>query len=165
MEQKLIKSYKRMVIRGKRGRQVPVLLTKEVEKWLEILEKQRSSFVDPDNVYMFATKKGLGHLRGHTILMEYSKVCGAANPELLRSTKLRKQVATMSQLVNLQNNELDILARFLGHDINVHREYYRLPEDHIQVAKVAKLLHSVEKGLNIDGLKLDEIDVNSNIGG
>ncbi|ELU18642.1 hypothetical protein CAPTEDRAFT_209198 [Capitella teleta] len=124
---------------------------------------EKLGIIVEDNVYMFATKKGLGHLRGHTILMEYSKVCGAANPELLRSTKLRKQVATMSQLVNLQNNELDI-ARFLGHDINVHREYYRLPEDHIQVAKVAKLLHSVEKGLHIDGLKLDEIDVNSNIG-
>ncbi|ELU18630.1 hypothetical protein CAPTEDRAFT_209185 [Capitella teleta] len=67
----------------------------------------------------------------------------------------------MSQLVNLQDNELDILARFLGHDVNVHREYYRLPEDHIQVAKVAKLLQASERGQDITSMKLSDIEIDT----
>ena len=34
----------------------------------------------------------------------------------------------MSQILNLNENELDVLARFMGHDIKVHRKYYRLPD-------------------------------------
>ncbi len=46
--------------------------------------------------------------------------------------------------MNLKNNELNQLAKFLGHDIRVHREYYRLSENTIQLAKVSKLLLSLE---------------------
>ena len=79
----------------------------------------------------------------------------------MTSTHLRKHIATISQVVNLKDNELDVIANFLGHDIKTHREYYRLPESTVQVAKVSKLLLSVEKGnyLNIKGKSLDEIDV------
>lgn len=164
MEQELIDAFKRMEIRGKRGRKVPVLLTKEVENWLETLMQFRSLHIKTENPFLFATKQTLGHLRGHLTLSKVSKDCGAKNPELLRSTKLRKQVATISQLVNLKGNELDILAKFLGHDLAVHREYYRLPEDHIQVAKVSKLLHAAENGQDITGLKLDDINISGDMG-
>ena len=53
---------------------------------------------------------------------------------------------TMSQILNLQENELDMLARFMGHNLRVHREYYRLPEQSLQVAKISKLLLMMEKG-------------------
>jgi len=49
----------------------------------------------------------------------------------------------MAQFLNLQNNELDSLAKFLGHDINIHREFYRLPQNTIELAKVSKLLFAV----------------------
>jgi len=41
---------------------------------------------------------------------------------------------------------MDQLANFLGHDIRVHREFYRLPESTLQLAKVSKLLMAMEKG-------------------
>lgn len=72
--------------------------------------------------------------------------CGAKNPELLTATKLRKHIATCSQVLNLSGNELEQLANFLGHNINVHREYYRLPQETIFLAKVSKLLLAAEKG-------------------
>jgi len=55
---------------------------------------------------------------------------------------LRKHVITISQVLNLKENELDIdlLAQFMGHDIRVHREFYRLPLDVLQTAEVAKIL-------------------------
>lgn len=84
---------------------------------------------------------------------------GATHPEYLRSTQLRKQVATTSQILDFKNNELDQLADFLGHNINVHREYYRLPEATIQVTKISKLLLALEKGklTELKGKSLDEI--------
>ncbi len=72
----------------------------------------------------------------------------------------------MTQVLNLKENELDILARFLGHDIRVHREYYRLPDQTLQVAKVAKLLIAMEDGQpGIQmGQTLDDIVINPNEG-
>ncbi|XP_052250120.1 uncharacterized protein LOC127857621 [Dreissena polymorpha] len=67
----------------------------------------------------------------------------------------------MTQLFNLSENEIDILAKFLGHDIRVHREFYRLPDGTMQVAKVSKLLMMMESGqITRNSVNLlDDIDV------
>ncbi|KAG8176112.1 hypothetical protein JTE90_025570 [Oedothorax gibbosus] len=57
----------------------------------------------------------------------------------------------------------DVLRKFAKecHDMAVHREYYRLPQSTIYLAKVSKILLAVEKG-NVQaykGLSLDEINV------
>ena len=60
-----------------------------------------------------------------------------------------------------------MLAGFLGHDIKVHREYYRLPEYTIQIAKCGKLLMLMDRG-NINdfaGKTLDEIEIDTNTDG
>ena len=58
---------------------------------------------------------------------------------------------------------MDALATFLGHDIRVHREYYRLPDSTYQVAKISKILLGLEKGTiqTMKGRSLDEIQMNS----
>jgi len=43
----------------------------------------------------------------------------ATEPSTMTSTN---DVATVSQILNLKDNELDTLAQFLGHDIRVHRK-------------------------------------------
>lgn len=48
-------------------------------------------------------------------------------PENVRCTRLRKHIATTSQLLNLNDHELEQLANMMGHDVRIHREYYRLP--------------------------------------
>ncbi|XP_036002156.1 uncharacterized protein LOC118565660 isoform X2 [Fundulus heteroclitus] len=52
----------------------------------------------------------------------------------------------------------------MGHNIRVHRQYYRLPEGTLQVAKVAKLLMACGRGelSKFKGLTLDEINVDPN---
>ena len=80
-------------------------------------------------------------------------------PELLRSIKLRKHIATVSQVANLKDNELDMLAKFMGHDVRIHRKFYRLPDETLQVARVSKLLMACSGGGNIAGKNLEEIDV------
>ena len=61
--------------------------------------------------------------------------------------------------MNLAENESDWLARHLGHDIRVHREFYRLHESTVELAKISKILIASEKGEThkLKGLSLEEI--------
>ena len=49
----------------------------------------------------------------------------------------------------------------MGHNLDVHKHYYRLPQEALLLAKVSKLLMLVEKGKvsEFSGKPLDEIDV------
>lgn len=169
LEQQLCRVLTIIEIVGKRGRTVPVILTAEMKKWISLLIESRQSVgINEANKFVFARANygSVGHIRGCDCLRSYSEECGAEFPKLLRSTHLRKQIATLSQLFNLKENELDILANFLGHDIRVHREFYRLPEHTLQVAKVSKLLFTLENGQFADqcGKNLDEITVDADEG-
>jgi hypothetical protein len=164
VEMELCRKLFRVEIPGKRGRTVPVLFTRQMKEWLDVLIETRSkSGVISSNKWMFPTSHygGEGYIRGSDAMRKLSIECGAKMPEALRSTLLRKQIATMMQMLNLQENELDIVAGFLGHDIRVHRAYYRLPEDSLQCAKVAKLLLASERGdSSLSGKTLDDININ-----
>ncbi|XP_051734581.1 uncharacterized protein LOC127504143 isoform X42 [Ctenopharyngodon idella] len=162
-ERKVAKYFDRVEIRGKRSRMVPVLLTPDMITAMDLLIKNRNECqVHTENVYLFARPCVLSHYRGSDCFRKYSKRCGAKNPESLTSTRLRKQVATLSTVLNLKENEMDQLATFLGHDIRVHREFYRLPESTLQLAKVSKLLIAMEKGRlsDLQGKGLDDIEIN-----
>ncbi|XDV21744.1 hypothetical protein PO909_026768 [Leuciscus waleckii] len=103
--------------------------------------------------------------RGRKVAVLLSPDVVDALTHLVRSTQLRKHVATLSQVLNLKNHELDQVADFLGHDIRVHREYYRLPEATTQLAKISKLLLALEKGTlaNLQGETLEEIEIEDNL--
>jgi len=164
LEKKLCNTLERIELVGKKGRTVPVILAHVMKRNIELLIKTRDSCgVSEANKFVFA-RAHYGsecHIRGSDCLRNFSESCGAKFPTLLRSTKLRKQIATLSQIMNLKDHELDILANFLGHDIRVHREFYRLPEETLEVAKVSKLLLLMEKGdlSEMKGKTLDEIQV------
>jgi len=70
----------------------------------------------------------------------------AVHSERLRSVQLRKHVATLSQVLNKKRNELDMLAQFMGHDINVHRQFYRTPSETMQTAHISKIFMLMESG-------------------
>ncbi|KAL6467410.1 hypothetical protein MHYP_G00252140 [Metynnis hypsauchen] len=165
LEKKLCHHFSRIEIRGKRGRKVPVLLTPTMQRNMELLKEKREECVVPsENIYMFARPAALSHLRGSDCLREFATECGAKNPKALSSTKLRKHIATLSNVLNLSNTELDQLADFLGHDVRVHRDYYRLPEGTLQLAKISKILMALETGRlgEFSGKNLDEIHIDPN---
>ena len=87
--------------------------------------------------------------------------CDRQNPSAIKSTKLRKYIAIVSQVIDLNGSELDWLARHRGHDIAVHREYYRLHESTVELSKVSRLLMAVEEGnaLKYSGKKLEDIPI------
>ena len=63
----------------------------------------------------------------------YANDAGLDNTNSIWSTKLRKHVATASQILVL-------------HDLQVHREYYQLPDTVQRVTKLSRLFLSLERG-------------------
>lgn len=161
-EKNLCKHFQRIEIKGKRGRKVPILLTPDMMASMDLLVKTRQSCDVPDeNYFLFGRPQALSHFRGSDVIRQIAQSCGASHPEALSSTKLRKHMATMSKVLNLKDNEMDNLADFLGHDIRVHRQYYRLPEGTLQLAKISKVLMAMEQGRlsEFKGKSLDEINI------
>ncbi|XP_041466027.1 uncharacterized protein LOC121416603 [Lytechinus variegatus] len=155
-----------VMVRGKRDRGVPILLTKEMTECVNILIEQRDRVgINEDNPFVFACLgNSLNPLRGHDCIRRFASSCGAKHPDLLTATKVIKHIATCSQVLNLSGNELEQLANFLGHNIHVHREYYRLPQETIFLAKVSKLLLAAEKGNLSTELSVDMSVKEDNLG-
>ncbi|XP_033747261.1 uncharacterized protein LOC117332456 [Pecten maximus] len=151
----LLQRHSRIEIMGKKGSKVPILLTTAMKKNIDAMLSRRTF----DSNYVFAKADSKYPVRGTDVLRKLSQKSGCKHPHLIRSTAMRKQLATVSQVLNLSNTDQDLLATFLGHDIRVHREYYRLPESTLEIAKVSKILHAVNEGnvASLQGKSLDEI--------
>lgn len=169
-EKKLVDNFMRVEIEGKRGRKVHVLLTADMCREIdELLETRHKVGVNSENAFIFSRPffSSEDHMAGHDCLREAAVNSHAKQPETLTSTKLRKHIATVSQILNLTDHELDQVCGFMGHDVRVHREYYRLPEDTLQLAKVSRILIAMDqgkiadfKGQSLEGIEVD-IEVNA----
>jgi len=69
------------------------------------------------------------------------------------------------QLLGLTPGEMEWLANHLGHDINIHRDVYRLHESSIEISKISRLLLAVESGevAKFKGRELKDIDVSGKL--
>jgi len=62
----------------------------------------------------------------------------------------------------MEERDLQEVARHMGHELAVHRKFYRLQDDIIELAKISKLLIAVENGkaAQYSGISLDDLDLN-----
>lgn len=164
LEKKLCRHFAWIEMKGKRRRKVPVLLTPEMQKSLELLKEKRGVCgVPSENIYVFARPSALSHLRGSDCLRDFAVECGAKHPKALLSTKHRKYVAALSSVLNLNSTEIDRLADVLGHSVRVQQEDYRLPEGTLQLAKISKVLMALETGRlgEFSGKNLEDITIDA----
>ena len=61
------------------------------------------------------------------LMKKYSITCGASDPESLRGTNLRMQLATKCSTMKMTEDQVDKLANFMGHDNRIHKNYYAEP--------------------------------------
>lgn len=146
------------------GENVAVLLTSELVSAITLLVSKRTSCgVQKDNLFLFAKPDGSASsvYCGRGCINSFSKLCRAKNPEYLRSAYFQKHITRVFQILNLENDELNHLAKLLGLDIRTERDYYRSPEAAEELAKIAKLLLAMEKGSleTFKGNSLDEIEI------
>ncbi|XP_060083174.1 uncharacterized protein LOC132562449 [Ylistrum balloti] len=164
VEKMLCDTFERVEIRGKKGRTVPVLLTPCLIKNIDCLMKYREeSGVSKENPYLFprSSFESLNPIRSADCLRRFAQDARLEKPENLTSTQLRKHVATISQVLNLSKSDLENMANFLGHDIEIHRSFYRIPQQTLEIAKMGRLLTAFDNGTvsKYSGKTLDEIPV------
>ncbi|XP_039675540.1 uncharacterized protein LOC120570916 isoform X5 [Perca fluviatilis] len=162
--QVLSKHFIRINIPNRTGQNVAVLLTSELVSAITLLvNKRKACGVHKDNPFLFAkpdsSPTSLHH--GRVCIRAFSILCHAKNPEHLRAMHFHKHIARVFQILYLENDELDHLAKLLGHNIRADKDYYRLPEAAVELAKIAKLLLAMEKGSleRFEGNSLDQIEI------
>ncbi|CAH0558836.1 unnamed protein product [Brassicogethes aeneus] len=168
LEKSMSATFKRVVVFGKGSKPVPILFTKRMQQFVDILLKiRRENDIVPDsNKYVFANPGSVDRwMSGSSALRKLAFKCGAKKPELLTSTRFRKQIATILQLMCFEKTEMEQIAKFMGHTEKTHTEFYRLTEDVFQTAKVAKvlLLLNAGKGTEFKGKSLSEIQVDGDL--
>ena len=103
---------------------MPILLTKDVVNAIDLIIKLRSVVgVAKDKTYLFPapTKASLSSLRGYQCINNViARVDGVEKPKLIKSTKLRKYVATVAQIINLEGNEVTIYYCKIGSNTYMH---------------------------------------------
>ncbi|KAJ8929701.1 hypothetical protein NQ314_017595 [Rhamnusium bicolor] len=162
-EKVLATKYRRVLNSGKGSRAVVILFPEVIEIYIKLLLEHRNKFIEEDNDYLFAipgSKVKWG--RGDIAIRNLTKKMRLKNPSAITSNKLRKQIATVMQILNLSKDDVKQFSTFMGHTEKTHEEFYELPVDLYQTAKVSKMLLMIEKGVPVEhkGKSLSEIDIN-----
>lgn len=120
----------------------------DIEKAIELLLKYRNiADIDLGNPYIFPARNGsLMPIRGSEVVRQYRETIPLQRPEAITATKMRKHAATATQVLNMTENDQDNFAKHMGHDILVHRKFYRRNEKATGVIDVGKILKVLESG-------------------
>ncbi|XP_050511892.1 uncharacterized protein LOC126887959 isoform X1 [Diabrotica virgifera virgifera] len=166
-EKLLCRNFRRIITGGKGSKPVAILISPFLNEKIELMIKIREKIklIPEDNKYIFANpNSSKGWFHGISVIKQFAKNCGAKDPNSLTSTKFRKQTATILQIMDINNTDMEQLATFMGHTKKTHEEWYRLPQDLYQTAKIAKLMIALNKGdVNIyKGKSLDDINIEEN---
>ncbi|XP_041952933.1 uncharacterized protein si:dkey-117m1.4 [Alosa sapidissima] len=119
----------RVGVQGKRGRVQPLILPPHSEACLDMLLQTRPGVgVDPLNPFVFARPyhSPATPLRGTDLLRSLARSSGTRNPRALTQTRVRRQVAILTQLLLLAEAEEEAqkgaaVQRLEGF---LHREYH-----------------------------------------
>ena len=132
----------------KYGTAAPILLPEDIVTPINLLISCREEVgISRENPFLFAvptrnSKNCLYRYRCFSTVLK--RVEGLSNPENIKSTKLRKYVATVTQVTSLNGNELEWLCRSIGHSVEVQQQYYRLQDSAVELSKVSKLLITID---------------------
>ncbi|KAJ8302560.1 hypothetical protein KUTeg_018956 [Tegillarca granosa] len=148
-------------VRGKstRGlRKVFVLLTLDMVQGIcHLLSTRVYAGVDPSNEYVFG-RTTPSPLDGCEAMRDITTNCpGLIKPELIRTRLLRKYLATTCQILDMNKDELQLLADHMGHSLEIHTNIYKLQTSVLERTKVARLLLAMEKG-NLNKLRGNSLD-------
>jgi hypothetical protein len=157
-EQLLCKSYKRVVGGGKGSRAVVILFPPKLQKQIELLLECRTSIgVLKSNQYLFAYPNRTEYLRSGVVLKQFAVLSGVKRPDLMTGNNIRKQIATIMLVANLDKEHYSELAKFMGHTEKTHKEFYEINQDAYQTAKIGNLLKMIDQGKNQG--EIQEVDI------
>lgn len=146
------------------GKKVAMTLTPKLLAAITLLVNKREACgVHKDNPFLFGRPDGpcTSFYRGNQCALAFATRCGAKTTTNLQVSLLRKHIARVFQILSLENDELDQLAKLLGRDIKTDREYYQTPEAAVDIAKISELLSAMVNGSleRFEGKSLEEIEI------
>lgn len=106
----------------------PYYFQKKIQEYIDLLlsVRERTNYVPKENPFLFAlTGSRKKWIDGSSTLTKFAERCGAKNPKTITSSRLRKQIATVLQILNLTEIEMEQIASFMGHTKKTHQEFYR----------------------------------------
>lgn len=161
---KIAKNYVRVSITNKKGFMNVGLIIhlKLIESINLILENRANEGIKENNKYVFAKKTYKDSVdkwyESYIAIREFSAACGVKDHTSLRGTLMRKQVATMMYGLDLKDKNLKDLTTFLGHDYEIHKNYYiqRIP---VRELMSTTPLLEIAQGTSEERLSLPENDL------
>ncbi|XP_069386326.1 uncharacterized protein [Paralichthys olivaceus] len=160
----------RVGVQGKRGRVQPLILPPHCEPCLELLLQTRQDVgVDPANPYVFARPyhSPATPLRGTDLLRSLARSSGTRNPRALTQTRVRRQVAILTQLLLLGEGEepgqpggsaVERLEHFLEREYHVTQSCAGIGQDPGLMGRVGRVVLCGERdGVLFRGMSLNHI--------
>ncbi|XP_060085228.1 uncharacterized protein LOC132564597 [Ylistrum balloti] len=147
----------------KRGRPVPVLIPEDTRLPLRFLSDRairKKAGVADDNPYLFPNTSN-AYTRAYDCLKSVCSQLHLQAPHHITSVLMRKYTATLTQMLNLNRNQLDWVCQHLGHTKAVHKEHYRQMSGLVERTEISKLFLIQDLNLTsrFKGKRLDEVDI------
>lgn len=143
---------------GKKGQSNALLCTPLMLKGFQKLDNLRQKTITYNSVFMFARENVSRTPYSATdAIKETAKKAKVSEIVSMQSTKLRKQIATMSHALHLTDHLQEDLCKFLGHSMDIHKKYYRLPLAITDKTVIAKVLLLMSNGEPLGVNDLDEV--------
>ncbi|XP_029025524.1 uncharacterized protein LOC114867202 isoform X2 [Betta splendens] len=151
---------------GKRGRIQPLILPPHCESCLDmLLQTSPNVGVDPDSPYVFSRPyhSPATPLRGTDLLRNLARSSGAKNPGSLTATRVRRQVAILTQLLLLEEGEgqggaTKCLEEFLEREYHVTQNCSTIVRDPALMGRVGRVvLYGEREGVLFRGMSLQHI--------
>ncbi|KAJ8666410.1 hypothetical protein QAD02_008072 [Eretmocerus hayati] len=114
-----------------------------------IIELRESAKIPKSSPYVFA-RRGYDEDRhlffeASRALSDYATACNVEEPDLLTETNLRKHLATLLSRRNMSQDDLKAVAHFMGHDLEIYKQYYRQPVAASELQQLVPILKGAKQ--------------------
>ena len=133
-----------MKIWGKAYHHLTVLVPNLLQDAIDVLVAHRAEMGNQESSYLFPSKNSpVKFMDPWAPFRELSKQYGLKNPGVMRGTNLRKAFATSLHCFNMTPSEMKKAASFMGHSLDVHDNYYKLPDNTYDATKIGNILQFI----------------------
>ncbi|XP_061620312.1 uncharacterized protein LOC133472859 isoform X1 [Phyllopteryx taeniolatus] len=165
-ERRVLCHLPRAGVMGKRGRVQPIILPPNCESCLDLLLQTSADVgVDPESPYIFSRPyhSPATPLRGTDLLRNLARASGVKNPGAITGTRVRRQVAILTQLLFLEEGQAPgcatkRLENFLETEYHVTQNCSSIARDASLMGRVGRVvLYGEKEGVLFRGMSLQHI--------